>query len=286
MPTIQEMQAQVTNLDAYTQKAVLGSWVYAVNSACISAASKFIPDVGDNGIEELTQFEAARRSMKAEAETSQIPSLIALSRDLQGLLYEVGGDRAETEDTLAIMMQRVPTRKECEDDFDNRARLGLRPAMTRRQFVDYEYEGKLAKYNNMVAKGEDAVRLCNTFDVSNNVGYNNLPSWVAETFERKLIEKLHARWLKLEHSRTNPRFPKQLRDAAAADQALIVDVLSQYGEVPGFTEDEPTAQPVSAVDKLLAHQQAKSLADMPNDDPYAPGPVTVTRFQRAPAPTA
>lgn len=282
MATIQQMQAQITGLDTYSQLSVLGSWSFMINAACINQAMRYIPDEPvDNGIEQFTQYEAARRSLIREAEdgNSRLPALLALQRDLQGMIYEADGQSRGIEDTFRFITENAPKRATFEADYDNRVRMGMKPAMSKRVFVDYEYERAMAQHNKLVACGEDAVRLCETITIEDTRGYNDLPDWITESFERKLVEKLHARWEKLDLVRSNPRRQKQIRDAAAADQRLIETVLDQYGETPGFDDDDSnTLEP-----NVDARQ---SLADMPNDDPYAPGPVTVTRFRRAPAPTA
>lgn len=277
--SIQTMQAKLTRLDTYTQLSVLGSWSFIVNAACINQAMRFVPDEPvDNGIECFTQYEAARRAMIKEAEDSnRVPALIALQRDLTGMIYEADGQSRGLDDTLGFLTENAPKRATFEADYDNRVRLGMKPGMSKRQFVDYEYERAMNQHNQLVAKGEHAVRLCDTITVEDTRGYNDLPEWVTESFERKFIEKLHARWEKLDLVRSNPRRQKQIRDAAAADQMQIAAVLAEYGEVPGFTEDEPTAQPVAQTDV----DSSTSILDMPNDD--LNGPVTITRFKRVPA---
>lgn len=283
MPSINEMQAQITRLDTYTQLSVLGAWSFIANAACINQAMRFVPDEPvDNGIECFTQYEAARRSLIAEADTSVVPALIALQRDITGMIYEADGQGRGIEDTFRFLTEKAPKRADFEAEFDNRVRAGLKPAMTKRQFADYEFERAMASHNALVAKGEHAVRLCETITISDDRGYNDLPDWVSESFMRKLVEKLHSRWEKLELVRTNPRRAKQIRDAAAGDQLMIQKVLAEYGEVPGFTSDDdiPDASDV----QTMREESFKSLADMPNDlDATAPGPVTITKFVRVPS---
>jgi len=274
------MQAQLTKLDTWSQLSVLGSWSFIVNAACINQAMRHVPDEPvDNGIEQFTQYEAARRSLLAEADTSYLPPLLALQRDLQGMIYEADGQGRGIEDTFKFLTEKTPKRSDFEAEFDNRARMGMRPAMTKRQFADFEYERAMAQHNKLVARGEDAVRLCETITIEDTRGYNDLPEWMTESFERKLVEKLHGRWEKLELVRTNPRKLKQMRDSAAADQRMIELVLAEYGEQPGFDADDDIPDPS---DVQIMHDETKSLIDMPNDD--LNGPVTITRFKRAPAP--
>lgn len=284
MNHISKMFAQMADLDAYTQMAVFGSWQYAVNSACIRQASKFVPDAPiSTGIEELTPYEAARRALIREAETSRLPALLSLQREVVGLMYGTNGTPRQLEDTLQLMTEKGPTREQFGREYDERKALGMRPVMSRRQFIDAEFEQATKAFNALIAKGEDAVRLCETISIEDSRGFNDLPDWVGETFLKKMIEKLHNRWERLERDRTNPRKMKMDRDIAAASQQLIEKVLAEYGETPTF-EDDDTPDPS---DVAQMREQAHSLADMPNDlDPTKPGPVTVTRFKRAPEPTA
>lgn len=282
MTKIANLMAKVSKLDTYTQLSILGSWSFTANAQCISQASKYVPEAPINtGIEELTQYEAARRKLLTEAETSYLPPFLALQRELNGMVNEADGQARGIEDTLTFLTERGPNRAQFVREYDERVRLGMKPGISRKAFADAEYERANKAHNDLVAKGEDAVRLCETVTIAEHRGYNDLPEWVAETFERKMVEKAHARWEKLEMARTNPRYPKVTRDGAAADQMLIVNLLAQYGEVPGSEEDLEAANQAN-----IDAQQ--SLIDMPNDDlddPRKPGPVIITKFQRAPAPT-
>lgn len=264
---IKRMQAEVSTLDTYTQLAVLGSWSFMINAACINAAAKFVPDAPiDNGIDSFTPYEAARKALLREADTSQLPSLISLQRDLTGMIYEADGQGRGLEDTLRFITDKAPKREDFSNDYDQRVRMGMKPGMSRRQFVDYEFERAMNQHNFLVARGEDAVRLCETVTVGDDRGYTDLPDWVTESFQRKLIEKLHSRWEKLEMSRTNPRRSKQIRDAAAADQLAIVKLLAQYDETPGFDADDEPEDPIFNGDISAI-----------GADPKAPGPVTIYR---------
>lgn len=268
---IKRMQAEITALDTYTQLSVLGSWSFMINAACINAATKFVPDSPvDNGIEQFTPYEAARRALIKEAENdnSSLPALLCLQRDLQGMIYEADGQGRGLEDTLSFLTDKSPKREDFGSDYDQRVRMGLKPGMSRRQFIDYEFERAMNQHNLLVARGEDAVRLCDTVTVNSDRGYTDLPDWVSESFQRKLIEKLHTRWEKLEMSRTNPRRSKQIRDSAAADQLSIVKLLAQYDETPGFDADEHDEQLDSIFNGSLDHIVA---------DPKAPGPVTIIK---------
>lgn len=233
---IKHLQAQVTNLDNWSQLSILGSWAFIANAACINAAIKMVPDADrTDGVEGYTSYEAARRKAINEADTSSLPALIALSRDIEGMILDADGDVRGIENTLQFLTQSAPLRDSFGYEYDNRVRLGMRPGITKRQFVDAEFQRAMDSYNNLVQKGDDACRLINTLTVHETRGFGDLPDWMGESFERKMLEKLHIRWEKLEMNRTNPRRTKQIRDAAAADQLLIEQLLSEYGETPGFS---------------------------------------------------
>lgn len=233
---IKHLAAQVTNLDNWTQLSILGSWSFIANAAAINAAIRMVPDANrTDGVEGYTSYEAARRMAIQTADRSQLPALIALVRDMEGMILDADGDVRGIESTLQFLTQQAPVRDTFGFEYDNRVRLGMRPGITKRAFVDAEFQRAMDAYNTMVQKGDDACRLINTLTVHETRGYGDLPEWIAESFERKMIEKLHIRWEKLEMNRTNPRRTKQIRDAAAADQLLIEELLSTYGEKPGFS---------------------------------------------------
>lgn len=235
---IRSLQAQIAGLDTYTQLAVLGSWQFVVNSACINQAMRYIPDANDEpGIDGYTPYEQARRAALTEAERSQLPGLLCLQRDIESMIHDCDGQSRGLNNTLEYMSSNVPSRDRFANEYEQRRRSNLRPAMSKKQFVDHEMARALEQHSKMVAKGDDAVRLCETITPA-YMESSDIPDWVAETFENKLIDKLHGRWEKLEYIRTNPRRNKNIRDSAEADQLLIAQVLAEYGEKPGFEGDQ------------------------------------------------
>lgn len=238
---IAKLQSSISHLDTYTQLSVYGSWGFTVNSACINAAMRYVPDEPvDNGIESFTQYEAARRALIKDAEDSNLPSLLALQREITTWIYENDGTGRDLQNTLEFLRGNAPQRKRFEDEYEQRRRSGLKPGMSKKTFVDHEYERAVAQFNKLVALGEDAVRLCDTVTIENMSG-NDVADWILESFEKKLIEKLHDRWEKLEFVRTNPRRKKQIRDSAAADQMMIAQVLADFNETVGFDADAADA---------------------------------------------
>lgn len=248
---INEIATAVTNCDTWSQLSVFGSWQFIVNSQCIQKALRYIPDAPVNdGIHEYTEYEAARRKAQADLEQDaaqgdfrhELPAFLALQREIEGLIYEADGESRTISDTFEFISESGPDRNRFRADYDERVRLGMKPGLTKRQFVEYEYERACNQHNQLVAKGEDAVRLCDSVRPHADRGFGDLPDWVAETLLSKAVEKLHNRWEKLELTRTNPRRTKQVRDSAEADQMLIKQALNQFGEEPGFTVDEDDSE--------------------------------------------
>lgn len=246
---ITELYNHMKDLDQYTKLAVYGSWAFAVNAAAINAAVRYVPDEPvDNGIETFTQYDAGRRKLMEDAEQSTLPHLISLSRTVQGWIEDEGGEVRGIDDTLAFLTNRAPDKKQFEADYEQRRRMGMRPQMSLKAFVDSELDRAMAAHNKLVARGEDAVRLCNTTTIDGADG-DTLPDWLMEAFQSKMISKLHSRWEKSEISRTNPRLRKEQRDGAAADQMLIAKVLAAFDEYPGMNfSDDDDKEPVKPID--------------------------------------
>lgn len=250
--SINTMIQQIAGLDSWTQLSILGAWQYQVNSACINAAVRFVPDAPSeaSGIDPLTEYEQARARLIRESDDSSLPSLIYLQRHIAFLYSEAGGTNGRgLEETLQFMSSRTPKREDYIAEYNNRIKLGMRPGMSVKQFVDAEYAQALLRHEQRMSRGDDAVRLCYTTSLEGRDD-NNIPEWLVESMQQKLLDKLHDRWLKLELSRTNPRQRKANRDEAAASQLFITELMAEYGEqpdVPDEADDSFEAQlPASA----------------------------------------
>lgn len=257
---------QIAALDTYTQLSVLGSWNYAVNQSCINQAMRYVPETPvDNGIDSYTQYEAGRRALLQDSDSSQLPDLLALQRDIQGAIEDNDGSAKTLSETLQLMMNSAPTREMMGAKYDDAKRAGMKPSMSRKQFIDYELERAVAMHNKLAARGEDAVRICETITIAAEA--HDIPETLMDRLEEKLIDKLNTRWEKLEFDRINPRLRKERRDSAAADQLLIETTLAEYGITPGFEpeddEKEVTTIELSPADKLIALQAAKANMTVP-----------------------
>lgn len=228
---------KLDSLDKYTQLSVLGSWAFSVNASCISTAKRYIPDTPDEtDINTYSLYDQARAALIRDAENSNLAPMLALQNTLADMIYELGGTSSGIEGTLEWLVSQLPTRKQFEAEYETRRRAGAKPAMSIKQYTDYEYERAIKQHDELKAKGELAIRLCQTICIEDSRGFGDLPNWVHENFERKMIAKMHDRWRKLEFYRMSAK-RKEDADSAYADQLLIASVLAEYGEVPGFAPE-------------------------------------------------
>lgn len=248
------MITKLQDLDSYSQLSVLGSWNFIINSAVISEAQRYVPELPEeaSGIDIYTDYEAMKRKLIKEADASFLPGLINLKLEIESAILNADGQPRSLDNTLEFLTERSPTRAQFDQEYEMRRRQGMRPQMPKKVFIDYEFERAMNQHNLLVAKGEHAILLCENITLADG----ELPDWIDESFESKMIEKLHSRWEKLEFVRTNPRRKKAIRDSAQADQQMISLLLKQYGETPGFNgdfdedEDEPVEQTTEAPDKV------------------------------------
>lgn len=240
MNHINTMFSQIDMLDMYSQLSILGSWQYATNSAAINAALKLIPEKGDiNDIDAANDFYAELKAAYAAAlENDQLCAITALSADVATATSGVGEVR-NLEDTLAFMQGRKPTEAQFIAEYETRRRSGMRPGIPIKKFVATELANAMQNYNRLVTKGMDAIALIDYVRThTEETNYDCLPEWMAESLQQKLVEKLHARWEKLESNRTNLRLKKDRRDSAEADQLLVASVLTAHGEKIGYSQEE------------------------------------------------
>ena len=244
---LNEMAAAIQDLDVYTQRSVIGSWAFFVNSQCISQGLRALPDLPEEGegVEGYTAWEGAIRTMQVKLTSdeteggdfaSTLPAWVALQRHISHMMTETGGDASTIASTHEFLASKAPTRSRFEADFALRVKMGMRPGMSRKTFVDAEYAAAMLKHSELTSKGQHAVELVDRLVLATNAqverGFDDVPDWCEETFVQKLVQKLKDRWTKLEMQRTNPRVNSQNRDAAEGDQFLIVEALAKYGELP------------------------------------------------------
>lgn len=241
MDRIMQLHDTILPLDLGTLSKILPSWGFLANTQAISQAVRFIPEhSGDaEGIEGYSAYEIARRELIKEAEHSVLPALINLQRMVWGWMIEAGVSRTiTTESTIEYLnatlkyTSKPPSAETFKQDW--RMRKAQMPdfAIPMEAFVSYEMDRAMNQHNQLLAKGDDAVRLIDT--ISLDVQSDEVPEWLPDAFESKMIDKLHDRWAALEIERTNLRAGKHRRDMAKANQLMVASTLEQYGESVGF----------------------------------------------------
>lgn len=254
MNKILQMHEEIQLLDGGTQIAILGSWGFLINAACINQAMKFIPDIEEeeysnlDGIEGYTAYEAARRELFKQAGGTQLPALINLQRlifqwlDTAGASNDfIGSSTAEyLMGTHKFLTRQKPTKRDIADEWIARKRAMPKFSIPKAVFVEYEYQLRAEQHQRLVAKGEDAIRLCDTVTIGGLS--DEISERYSEMFDEKLKEKLHSRWEKLEYQSSNPRLKREKRDQIYADQELIRSLLvERYAEIPGWGDPDDAA---------------------------------------------
>lgn len=237
--TIFALHDRTLNLDKWTKLSIYGSWAYIINSQCINMAMRYVPETPENldGLDEFSAYDNARSELIRTAETSPLPDMIMLQRDVQDWILEAEGQAGGLESTLRFMNeQMVPDRARIENQYQQMARI-RKPRISMDVFVEHEYRQAMVQHNDRIARGEDAVRLCET--VTFDRKSEPLPEWLAEAFESKLLDKLHSRWERLEMDLMRPNMAHSRRKSIMADIQLIESVLESFGEKPTFYEDAP-----------------------------------------------
>lgn len=225
---ISKMLADIQTLDKWTQLSILGSYQFSINASCINNAMRYVPTVPDEtDIDTYTPYEQARKKYLQDAEESRLPALLALRAEVESAINEVDGNGSLLR-TLEYLNERLPKRSDIEAQYERQRRSGMRP-INRKAWIDTNYAEAMAKHAVLVAKGEHAVRLCETIDVADR-GYGDLPDyWLDKLFEI-FVKKGRLRWEKLESDRTDPRLMRTRRDDAAADQLILQALFDKYGE--------------------------------------------------------
>jgi hypothetical protein len=247
---LKEMAAQIDDLDEFSQRSIWGAWGFFANKQCINQGIYALPDVPEEdgveagGIEGYTQWEAAVRQAKIEVEdagqgqdgdyVTALPAWIALQQHVHFTLLEMGGRTNELKDTWQFISNRLPTRRQFETDFAVRVRLGNRPGITRKDFVDAEFKKAMASHEKWIAKGEPAITLIDRLilNTGTNVerGFDDLPEWVFDSMQDKLIQKMRQRWDTLEITRTSGYTSQSRKDESVGNQMILEETLAKYGE--------------------------------------------------------
>lgn len=226
------------DLDIYSQRSIYGSWAFMAHSAALKEAIRSLPDLPAeaSGVDGFSEYENHVRKVAIDLQTvdgdwaSKLPAWLALSQHVNFMMREAGGDPVPMSNVLEFLNNRVPDRAQFDAEYAARIKAGMRPGINRKEFVEHEYERAMARYNEQVAKGEHAIKLCESLNIKESRGYGDLPEWATETMQDKMIQKLKDRWFRAEMDRTNPRFTSKRRDEAEGNQYIIEDVLNQLGD--------------------------------------------------------
>jgi hypothetical protein len=239
----------VSKLDSWDVGSILGGVNHLVRQAAITQTVRMLPDLPEegSGLEHFAQWEKNVR--KPEIAEKVAPLLGLADRVAQVMVEYSTMDVSDNQRVLEFITapDRVPKKATFEREYKERVRLGMKPGMTIREFTEMEYAVALQRHAVLMAKGEHAVQLLEGIDISDG----DLPEWIHEAINQKVLQKLEERWRKAELRRTNPRISKQERDLAGANQKLIEDTITQLGgEIPRDTE-EVTPEQQSDLDAFL-----------------------------------
>lgn len=235
---IHDLMNLCVDLDVYTQRSIYGSWMFFSHQNAIKEAIRALPElpVESSGVDGFSEYENAVRKAVVDIQTvdgdwaSVLPAWLALSQHVSFMMRDVGGTPLPMSNVLEFLNNRAPTKEMFDAEFAARIKAGMRPGINRQAFIEHEYERAMARYNEQVAKGEHAIKLCESLNIKESRGYGDLPEWATETMQDKMTTKLRDRWFRAEMDRTNPRLTSKRRDEAEGNQYIIEDVLNQLGD--------------------------------------------------------
>ena len=257
--SLNELINKITNLDHYTQAAIIGSINFMACASGISAAMRYAPPVleaeGETpDIDKRNAYDFMRAEMyKNDLAVETIGMWVSVISTLADYAEDHEIDLSDAGSCLEFMASREPNRKQFIAEYDARRKQGCKPQMSVKDFVDGQYKEAMEKHAKMVAYGTDAVRLLNTTPPRDV----DLPDWFIERAEEKSAEKCNQRWLKLAARASNPRLKKAARDEAESDMALVrafMDEIDYEIYADGNAESEED------IDKFL--EEAAKLDDV------------------------
>lgn len=238
----------VTKLDSWDIQSILGGVNYITRQAAINTVVRMIPEPPEEG-SGLEGFTAWEQHMKDPEIKKAASPIVGIAERVTSVLNEYTDlPPSQYEDVLAFMLQRPPQRATFQAEYDNRKRLGMRPAMPMSTFVDMEYATALTRHQHLVSKGEAAVHLLHSVEGSSE----SAPEWLDEAIYTKVQQKLEQRWMRAELRRTNPKITKADRDLAEANQLLIESVIEELGgQKPSFMEELQVSDDIDAFNEAV-----------------------------------
>lgn len=222
---IEKMLTEVSKLESWDISSVLGGVNYLLKQTAINAAVRLLPDPPPegSGIEYFTEWEQKMRNPEIKTRCSP---LVGLSQRVEEVLNQYVDREPQTfEGVLKFMTERPPQRATFEADYNNRKRLGMKPAMTMKEFVDMEYKTALDRQQMLVARGEDAIRVLHAVEGTDE----EVPEWLYEAIDNKVLQKLEERWKRHDLRATNTRVTQSDRDLATANKKLVAACMEALG---------------------------------------------------------
>lgn len=303
----------LSTVDDYTQLSCLGSMVYTVTSQAIRQAVKLMPEPSDNTeaflneernlkLDEIeTELrdlgdglgaeigEVAKLTTAGDVATTpgnyleqrrELQALLDLRRDLldmsESISASLGGDQREERtiyNTMTFMAQNMqPDAKRISEQYTTLMRLGAKNyGQTRAQFVETEMKRAAEQYERFLAKCEIAVQYLEGLEPHEGP----IDPELIDKLAQKCVDKLIARRVKIGLSLTW-RSSKEQREQGETDILFIEKAIEALGgEVPAEVPVEPeTTQTMPDLQQMVAAFMA---ALNTQQDPKAPGPVTITK---------
>jgi hypothetical protein len=231
---IDEAIAMIGELDKYTKVSVFNTWRFFLNMQCIRQALRILPNTEiEKTAEGRDQYDHLLAHTMDEYEkdgdyATKLPAFIALNEKIRVTMYEDNLDPASMDDTLAFMTEKMtPKAADFEADYDARVNEGMRPGLSKRDFCEMQLADALKQHELLTEQGQAAIQFCNDLQVVEDRGHGDLPDWAITTLYNKCVDKLAARWGKLDIRRTGLRTSPNDRTEAQADQTLIEFVYEQ-----------------------------------------------------------
>jgi hypothetical protein len=240
----------VSKLDSWDVGSVLGGVNHLVRQAAINMTVRMLPDLPEegSGLEHFAQWE---KNVRKPEIAEKVAPLLGLADRVAQVMVEYStmdiSDNAKVLE-MSTSPDRVPKRATFEREYKERVRLGMKPGMSIREFTEMEHATALQRHAVLCAKGEHAVQIMEGIDISDG----DLPEWMHEAVNSKVLQKLEERWRKAELRRTNPRISKNERDLAGANQKLIEATITELGGTVPTDTEETAPEVLSDLDKFIA----------------------------------
>lgn len=225
---------EVVKLDSWDILSILSGVNYMARQNAINAVVRKIPDrPGEDAT--IDVFADYKEKMQMPELTQEVGPFVRVAERVTEVLNEYTDLKPSGyEEVFDYMTQTPPKRSTYQNDYNARKAAGMRPNVPMSVFIDAEMTLALNRFNDTIAKGEDAVRILYSVEGSDDAG----PDWFYERINDKVLQKLEDRWIKAEIRRTNLKLNSNDRDLTAANQKLIETVIQELGgKIPDFSKE-------------------------------------------------